>query len=593
MILLDVLRQSLTRSPQEDREGPPAIVYGRQTFRRRALAFRAEQLRRHLTSVQTGERVAVLLPNHPDFVTSWLAVLARGAILVPLNPLYTPTELAELLQSARPTRLLASHETAGLAIAALSRLSLTESLPGLLILEETEPEPDLARIRASLLAGLPEPKSAEQLDAWLARADAGSVPSLQVERLCLPGVEADLEADPSTNDGPACLLDAVEVAPHTPAVILFTSGTTGAPKGAVLTHQNLGSNALFIAREWFAGTPTGPLASASPTRLLCALPLCHNFGLNVSVDAVLLSGGTMVLVPRFSAVEAIRALRLHRVTAAAWVPTMVQAVLTNPELSRWLDATPSESTSAPQDFRLLISGGAALPGALREAVSKRFPGLVVRDTYGLSEASLVACTHPAGQTGAAQGKPGTVGRPVGQTRVRILREDGQEAPAGEVGEIQVMGPGVMPGYWQQPYDFSSYWLTTGDLGFVDEDGDLTVVERKKDLIIHGGYKVYPLEVEAVLYQHPAVLEAAVFGVPDRRMGEKVVAVVSVRPEAVLPTGGEAPSALVSQLLAHCRQHLAEFKMPSTLEVRETLPRGSTGKILRRLLREGWRSVGPP
>lgn len=601
MILLDGLRQTLAQS-----DAAPAILYGKQRLSRRALGSRAEILRRRLEThgVHPGDRVAVLMPNHPDFVVSWLAVLARGAILVPLNPLYTQTELAKLLHSASPRLLLCLPETSGLALASVStlnQLAPDRPLP-IGVLEEPHPEPDLARIRQSVLAGLPEPRTREQLEQWLSRPEATSFP---LTRWLLPELEEDSIFQ---------ALEAVPVTPEMPAVILYTSGTTGAPKGAVLTHQNLGSNARFVARTWFKGTPEGPLSGHPPARVLACLPLCHNFGLNVTIDSVLLAGGTMVLLPRYSAVEAIRALARFEVTAMALVPAMVQAMLHNPELSRWFESRALNGLSPDSPVRLLISGGAALPGALREQVSARFPGIALRDTYGLSEASLVACTHPAegGEGGAmsgevcvdaaglapsglterldARGKPGTVGRPVDETQLQIVDDVGAACAPGVVGEIQVRGPGVMPGYWGQPPVEGPYWLATGDLGLLDLDGDLTVVERKKDLIIHGGYKVYPLEVEAVLYQHPAVLEAAVFGVPDARMGEKVVACVSLKPVLTDADGlGAAPASNVTpaQLQSHCRKALAEFKVPAIIQLLETLPKGSTGKILRRLLREGW------
>lgn len=576
MILLDGLVRALEAPTSANSPASPcAIRAGHQQVSRAELSAMAEGLRLKMVAlgVQSGDLIAWLLPNHPAFVVAHLATLATGSMGVPLNPLYTEDELVPLLRDAQPTLLVCIPLTLQKAQRVLERLATPElspsGTPRLLVLEDPGVDPEfLKRVQAFLphppRAPRDNPDTQPPVVHWMTPAEGR--------------------------------LNPVAVTLTTPAILLYTSGTTGTPKGVVLTHGNLGHNAHWIAQTWFGGLGWEREATETP-RVLAALPLCHNFGLNVTLDAALISGGTMVLLPRFSAVEALRALLDEQVTDAPLVPMMVQAILNNPELER-VDG---------RILRQIISGGAALPGAIRERLFARFPGIVLRDTYGLSEASLVACTRPEH---AEWQLPGTVGYPVGDTEVRIVRLDAEPegaippsepvhsppqraaSPAHpslcnpfEVGEICVRGPGVMAGYHRQPTTDvidADGWLHTGDLGFLDPDDALTVVDRKKELIIRGGYKVSPLEVEGVLYRHPIVLEAAVCGLADGRMGEKVVAAVALQPGVTL-----SPLEVQGVLQSYCRQHLADFKVPTLIHVWTSLPKGSTGKILRRAVRSHW------
>ncbi|MGI8806378.1 MAG: long-chain-fatty-acid--CoA ligase [Acidimicrobiales bacterium] len=378
--------------------------------------------------------------------------------------------------------------------------------------------------------------------------------------------KADL-ADASAPEGVHNLIAVVAAAqpvdgPHPTtaadtAVVLYTSGTTGRAKGAELTHANLLANARVPRR----------LVELGPdTVALVALPLFHAFGMTVMHNAVLAVGGTLVLQPRFSAGGAAELIDRHRVTFFGGVPTMYIALLN--------DAAVADA--ALTTLRWCVSGGAPLPAEVLGAFERRF-GVCLLEGYGLSETSPVASFTVPDRPRT----PGSIGYPVPGVELALLGDDGRlSTTPGTSGEICVRGDNVMKGYWRNPEATAAAivdgWFRTGDIGVVDAHGAYRIVDRKKDLIIRGGYNVYPREVEEALHQHPAVAQAAVVGVPDPRYGEEVKAVVTLRP---------GTTAVPKEIIAWCRARMAAYKRPHIVEIRDSLPLGPTGKVLKNILRE--------
>jgi long-chain acyl-CoA synthetase len=345
------------------------------------------------------------------------------------------------------------------------------------------------------------------------------------------------------------------------AVLLFTAGTAGAPKAAMLTHGNLGSNIRQVLDH-------PGLALTADDVSLGVLPLFHVFGLNAVLGIALAAGASTVLIDQFQAAEALRAVREHRVTVLAGVPAMYHAFLD-------LD----DATAPPDAFaslRLAVSGAAPLGEELFEGMRKRFD-VVVYEGYGLTEASPIVTTSAIGRRDPA---PGSIGPPLPGVDVRLVDADGTDVLPGDPGEIRVHGPNVFPGYWRDPDATAKAltddgWLRTGDIAVADDAGELSLVDRAKDLVIVSGFNVYPAEVEEVLLEHPDVAEAAVVGEPDPRTGETIVAFV-------VPESGRHPA--TDELLAQCARSLARYKCPTRIEVVEALPRSFAGKVLRRELR---------
>lgn len=346
--------------------------------------------------------------------------------------------------------------------------------------------------------------------------------------------------------------------PDDAAVLLFTSGTAGAPKAAVLTHANLSANIAQVLDH-------PGLRVLRDDVMLGSLPFHHVFGLNVVLGLSLAAGAAVALESRFDAREALEIVRRHRVTVLAGVPTMY---------SQWLALEPP--AEAFVSVRLAVSGAAPLPPEVGSAFRERF-GVVVHQGYGLTEASPIVTTTAIG---VGVPHPGSIGPPVPGVEVRIVDDDGADVLAGDPGELWVRGPNVFPGYYDD-YEASvrvltpDGWLRTGDVAVVEEQGDLRLVDRAKDLIIVSGFNVYPVEVEDVLRGQPEVLDAAVIGEASPRTGETVVAFVELRAGATLDAAA---------LAERCVRSLARYKCPSRVEVVDELPRSAAGKLLRRELR---------
>jgi long-chain acyl-CoA synthetase len=460
--------------------------------------------------VNKGDHVALLLGNSPYFVIGLYGALRAGATVIPINPIYTADEISYILNNGDVKTVIA----------------LDLLIPLLEKMEERLPQ-----VEHMIICETPQGKEQgialpEKMKSFATVIADGTV----------------------TYQGP-------DLADDDTAVILYTSGTTGKPKGAMLTHKNLYSNAQDSANY---------LKISDDDRVIATLPMFHVFCLTVALNAPLMNGGTVIIVPKFSPAEIFKVAKEYKATVFAGVPTMYNFLLQYPE------GNPEDL----QTLRLCISGGASMPVALLKNFEKKFK-VIISEGYGLSEASPVTCFNPLDRPR----KPGSIGTSIINVENKVVNELGEEVPIGEVGELIVRGPNVMKGYYKMPEETAAAirdgWLYTGDLAKMDEEGYFYIVDRKKDMIIVGGYNVYPREVEEVLYNHPDVVEVAVVGVPDPNFGEAVKCFVV----------SKNASLTEEDLIAYCREHLAKYKVPSSIEFLEELPKNTTGKILRRVLKE--------
>jgi long-chain acyl-CoA synthetase len=442
--------------------------------------------------IEAGDRVGVMLPNVPEFAIAYYGVLRAGATVVPMNVLLKRREVGFYLSNPEAKLLIAWHGFAEQALAGAEEAGVE-----CLLVEPAE------------------------FEGQLAAADA-------VEEV----------AQRSGDDT---------------AVILYTSGTTGTPKGAELTHSNLKRN---------VDVSIGLFTIGAGDVVLGALPLFHAFGQTCGLNTAIATGACLTLIPRFNPAKALAIIERDRVDVFEGVPTMFSALLHDPA---------SETTDV-SSLRVSVSGGAALPVEVLRAFEERF-GCVVLEGYGLSETSPVASfNHPDRER-----TPGSIGTPVEGVEMKLIDDDGAEVAAGEVGEIAIRGHNVMKRYWRRPEATAEAidadgWFKTGDMARVDEQGRYFIVDRKKELIIRGGYNVYPREIEEVLYEHPAVREAAVIGIPHAELGEEVAAAVALKPDA---------EASPEQLRAYVKEQVAAYKYPRHVWLVDELPKGPTGKILKR------------
>jgi long-chain acyl-CoA synthetase len=345
-----------------------------------------------------------------------------------------------------------------------------------------------------------------------------------------------------------------------PAAVIYTSGTTGQPKGATLTHANLRAGAE-VARDL--------VDAGADSVAVAVLPLFHVFGMNSLMNAGVLARSMVTLVPRFDPALVLEVIQRDRATTFAGVPTMYTALLNHPDRSDY----------DTDSLQLCVSGGAALPVEVLFGFDEAF-GAKILEGYGLSETTGMGSFNQRDR----ERKPGSIGVPVGGTEMRLVDDDDNDVPAGERGEIVMRGPFVMSGYWGRPDATAEAmrggWFHTGDIATVDDDGYYFIVDRKKDLIIRGGYNVYPREIEEVFYTHPDVLEVAVVGVPHESLGEEVGAAVVLKPDATTTT---------DELREFVKSKVAAYKYPRVVWLTEPLPKGPTGKILKREIDTAGRS----
>lgn len=444
-----------------------------------------------------GDRVALMTPNVAAFPVLGYGVLAAGAVLVPMNPLLKAREVEHYLGDS----------------------------------------------------------GARFIFAWEPAAGEAAKGAAAVGAQVIPVADADAAA---LREGVPPTADWADKSDDDDAVILYTSGTTGTPKGAQLTHGGLRRNAEITARLL--------IRTGADDVIMGCLPLFHVFGLTCGLNAALASGACLTLLPRFDAGAALSMISRDRVTVFEGVPTMYSAMLHHP----------AKADANVSTLRVCVSGGAAMPVEVLRGFEAAF-GCMILEGYGLSETSPVASfNHPD-----AERKPGSIGTPIEGVEMRVVDAEGADVPAGEVGEIAIRGHNVMKGYWGRPEATAAAipdgWFRTGDLARIDEEGYFFIVDRKKELIIRGGYNVYPREVEEALYEHPAVAEAAVVGIPHDSLGEEVGAAVALKKDCV---------ATPEELRAFVKERVAAYKYPRVVWLVDELPKGPTGKILRR-------SVKPP
>ncbi|MEZ4393807.1 MAG: long-chain fatty acid--CoA ligase [Polyangiales bacterium] len=505
--LATLLRETARVHPER-----AAVIVGDVTIPYATLDGMARRFAGALRSLglKPGQHVALLLPNVPQFVIAYYGAHYAANPVVPLNVLLTADEIAYHLDDSDAVALIAWEGFLPQAQAAFARVDACKHL---------------VAVKAD-------------------RADL-SAPEGAVNFSAILGAAAPVTEAPATM-------------PDDTAVILYTSGTTGRPKGAELTHFNLFYNARYTANDLL------PLSSSHHT-LLVTLPLFHSFGQTVLQNGGLSAGSTLVLLPRFDPTAALTLMQQHKVTVFAGVPTMYFALLHHPEASRF------ELSS----LKYCVSGGSAMPVEVMAAFDAKY-GVSILEGYGLSETSPVASFNRLDRPK----KPGSIGLPIWGVEFQLEDAEGKViTESGAPGEVCIRGHNVMKSYYKRPEATAEAirdgWFHSGDIAVRDDDGYYAIVDRKKDMIIRGGYNVYPREIEEVLYAHPAVMEAAVIGVAHPSHGEEVKAVLALKP-------GQSASA--EDIIAYCKQHLASYKYPREVVFMEALPKGPTGKILKRELR---------
>jgi long-chain acyl-CoA synthetase len=514
MLNLAVLLEDSARSvPRRD-----AVVLGTTRLTYAQVDAMASQVAGWLTQqgIGPGDRVALTCPNLPYFPIVYYGVLKVGAVVVPLNVLFKPREIAYHLADAGAKAYFCFEGTAELPMGASGH--------------EAYREVDSCEHFVMITA---DPAGPSPVDGT---TTLGA--TLQGQQPSYPSVATD-ETDT--------------------AVILYTSGTTGQPKGAELSHSNMVQNALLAPKLF--GLRPGDVH-------LLALPLFHSFGQTVNMNMGFYTQSTLVLMPRFDASQAIALLRSEGVTVFAGVPTMYWALLN----SEGVDGATIDAIAAT--LRLTVSGGSPMPIEVLQNFEQRFR-VKVLEGYGLSETSPIATFNWQDRPT----KPGTVGQAVWGARVKIVDVAGAEVPAGEPGEVVIRGHNVMKGYHDRPEETAAAidadgWFRSGDIGVLDDEGYLSIVDRAKDMIIRGGFNVYPREVEEVLMTHPAVSLVAVVGVASAQHGEEITAYVIRAPGAEITE---------DELVAWSRENMASYKYPRVVEFRDSLPMTATGKILKREL----------
>jgi len=500
-----LLEQSTRRDP-----GKVAVILDDYRLRYAELNGAANKVANALVrlGVRRGDKVALMLPNTPHFPICYYGILKAGATVVPLNVLFKQNEVQYHLEDGDAVALIAWEGFLG------------EAAPGF---RKAETCHNLVVVQApGSSAALPEGAH---------------------------GFNQLLAENPPT-------FDTVQTQPSDTAVILYTSGTTGRPKGAELSHFNMFFNAMVSSEKLFSIGPDDVL--------LATLPLFHSFGQTCVMNVTMFLGATMTMLPRFDPVKAMEVIQRDKVTLFAGVPTMYFYLLNHPEAGGY----------DMSSLRRCVSGGSAMPVEVMHAFNKKH-NVQIMEGYGLSETSPVASFNHLDRPA----KPGSIGTPIWGVEMRVVDPEGKPLPPGEMGEVVIRGHNVMKGYYKRPEATAEAirngWFHTGDLAKTDEEGFFFIVDRVKDMIIRGGFNVYPREVEELLYAHPAVAEAAVIGVPDPALGEEIKAVVALKP---------GQSVAEQDLIDYCKERLAAYKYPRSVEVREGLPKTATGKILKRELK---------
>lgn len=491
------LRRSATRFPDKY-----AYIYEDKSVTYQELNQQVDQLAAGLSAqgIRKGDGVALILGNSPEFVIAYYGILRLGAFAIPINPMFTQGEISYILDNSQAKVVIAIASVAN----KLSELTKKSN-----------------NIKCVIYT---DGKSQEW--TWERLMDTSNL-----------GFES-----------PFIHQDDL-------AVVLYTSGTTGKPKGAMLSHRNLVSNAESISQL---------VELNEEDRVVAVLPMFHVFCMTLCLNDSIACGATVIIIPRFSPQDVVSTIKEKQVTVFVGVPTMYNFIY-------------QLSEASAEDFlsiRLCISGGASIPVELLQNFQSKF-NVSILEGYGLSETSPLVAINPLKGTR----KPGSIGLNIPGVKSKVINVEGDELPRGEVGELVIQGPNVMKGYLGMSEATSAAlidgWFYTGDMAEMDEEGYIYIVDRKKDIIIVGGYNVYPREVEEVLYQHSSIIEASVVGVPDEGYGEIVKAYVVVKDEQIT----------MDDIIHFCQDKLVKYKLPRQVEFLKELPKNSTGKILRRELRQ--------
>jgi long-chain acyl-CoA synthetase len=464
--------------------------------------------------LERGDRIALMVPNIPEFTIAYFGILYAGGVAVPLSTLHVADEIVFQLDDCGAKALILHSQCADAGLEAHRRAKNKTAI-----------------YVVDFPTGQERPTGCRDLRDVLQETSHA---------------------------------DMAQTCPSETAVILYTSGTTGNPKGVELTHFSLYANAQYISERTFSLWPDEIHILGPGDVGLAALPLYHTFGQTNIQNGMLVNGGAVTYLQRFTPQSAVEIIARDRVTFFAGVPSMYVGIL-------------HDAACQSADFSSLkycASGGAPMPVDLKNRFHQKF-GVRIQEGYGLTETSPLACIQKPNETH----KAGTIGKPIAGVEMRCVDDQDQDVPRGERGEVIIRGHNIMKGYFNRPEATAAAmrngWFHSGDIGLIDADGDFCIVDRKKEMIIRGGYNVYPREVEEVLYAHPAVREAAVIGIPHEVHGEEVKAVVAFKPGA---------SATEEEIIAHCQKHVAKYKYPRIVEIRPELPKGPTGKILKRALK---------
>jgi len=482
--------------------------------------------------VKKGDRVALFMPNIPQYIISYYGALKAGAVVVPCNPLYVARELKHQVNDSGAETIVVMSSFYSI----VEKIRPETSLKNVVVTSVKEYFPGLLKI---LFTVLKEKKGGHYVNI-------DGVPNTYWFQDFLGSAPANPEPTEVDLEDTACLL--------------YTGGTTGVPKGAELSHKNILVNAVQC-RYWINADPGKEIVMAE-------VPLNHSYGMTTCMNHAVVAGASVLLIPNPRDLQdVLKNINKHQPTLFPGVPTMYVAINNYPEIAKY----------NLRSVKACISGAAGLPVEVQTAFQKLTGGRLV-EGYGLSEASPVTHANPI----FGQNKIGTIGVPWPNTLAKIMDvETGEkEMAVGEPGELIVQGPQVMKGYWNKPEETAQTlrngWLYTGDIAIIDEDGYFKIVDRKKDMIIAGGYNIYPRDVEEVLYEHPKVQEAVCVGIPDPYRGETVKVYIILK---------EGKTATAEEIIAFCKERLAKYKVPRQVEFRSELPKTMVGKILRRILRD--------
>jgi len=526
------LYELFQKSAQTYKQQPAVHFMGRE-LSYGELATQVESMASALTElgVTKGDRVAIHLPNSTQFPIAFFAAHAIGAVVVPCNPLYVAREMEYQLKDSGAETII----------------TLTRFYK---MIKEIQPNTNLKNVIASNIK--------DYFPGFLSFLYTVAKEKKEGDRVEIEAEDykfTDLIKKHEGKKPPA-----VEVLPEDRAVFLYTGGTTGVSKGAVLQHRNLVAN-MYQVKSWCTDYQDGKEVA------LGVLPFFHSYGLTTVLNLGLLSGGKLVLLPRFVLEDVLKTIDKQKPTLFPGVPTIYVAINNAPDLSKY----------DIKSIRICISGAAPLPVEVQQQFEKITGGRLV-EGYGLSETSPVTHANPV----YGKRKPGSIGLPMPDTEYKIVDVEvgDREIPVGEVGELCIKGPQVMEGYLNMPDEnaqtIRNGWFYTGDIAKADEEGYTYIVDRKKDMVIAGGFNIYPRDIEEVLYTHPKIMEAAVAGINDPYRGETIKAYVVLK---------EGESMTEEEVKDYCKANLAAYKVPKLFEFRDELPKTMIGKVLRRMLRE--------